>query len=164
MFAAIPRCWLFSLLQIPAPSYFRYTGGVSTTTCICSVEGGSLEELLYIQLFGICRGVKNQKSTLLDGFCFNMTLAERAAFPTFAFRLGKGTDAWDLEFGPDVYLQYTYNCATPGEVGMWIFKDEVFAVLGAKLLQKYYTVFDGANARMGFVEANGACSVSPVFS
>eukprot|EP01113_Clastostelium_recurvatum_P032802 TRINITY_DN4262_c0_g1_i4.p1 TRINITY_DN4262_c0_g1~~TRINITY_DN4262_c0_g1_i4.p1 ORF type:complete len:430 (-),score=24.34 TRINITY_DN4262_c0_g1_i4:749-1846(-) len=99
-------------------------------------------------LHGICDAPP--KKTLLDGYCFNLTVAQRAAFPTISIFL----EGVQLEYKPSTYLQHQFYCNLPSEVGLGIVSDPVYTILGAEVLQEYATVFDLEKMRIGFAERN----------
>jgi hypothetical protein len=97
-----------------------------------------------------------EDSWFQSGMCVSLSAADLAALPTLTFNIG---GKLELVLNPaDYMLLYsrggkTYRCV--GIMGMDGLGGMV--VLGNTLMQRYVTVYDRANSRIGFAEAADNC-------
>jgi len=107
-------------------------------------------------LTGICRGITSENATLFDNVCFNMSQEDIDAFPTIQYVLRSSNRHKNtvIEYPPQFYLQKQYFCQTEGTYGLGFATEEDFTVLGAELLQRYNTIYDRTNKRIGFAKMN----------
>eukprot|EP01111_Echinosteliopsis_oligospora_P016878 TRINITY_DN7149_c0_g1_i1.p1 TRINITY_DN7149_c0_g1~~TRINITY_DN7149_c0_g1_i1.p1 ORF type:complete len:430 (+),score=98.95 TRINITY_DN7149_c0_g1_i1:145-1434(+) len=149
-------------INVPSSSYdSRYTIVDSGTPLVTlpTIAYSALRELFVSNcsqnpLVGICTGIDNSTSTLFDSFCFSLTASEISMFPPLKFVIqGEDKNSVYLEYPPSAYLKEQYFCP-PGQVGLGVTYDPKFSIIGAEMMQLYYTIFDRTNSRIGFAEVN----------
>jgi len=135
-------------LQFTNSSAFQYTIVDSGTTLLIvpeivftNLQLAFLDKCTLKHLPGVC-GVLSGLG-LFDGYCFAMTEHQRNSFPSLTFEL----DGVSLTIYPEDYLapQQEYWClgiASGGPNG--------FTILGDVVMQRFKTVFDIKNSKIGF--------------
>ena len=91
-------------------------------------------------------------ATLFDQQCYNLTSKDISQFPTISIILqGENQQNLTLIYTPQQYLIHLFYCSSG--VGLAVDQEDDFTILGASVLQRYHTVYDRANSRIGFAPA-----------
>jgi Eukaryotic aspartyl protease len=106
-------------------------------------------------LRGVCGGVARNAS-LFSGFCFKLTPADVAAWPTLTFVAGKGADEVRIPFPPESYL--LPGCSGDAALfALWLgdIGEAGGTLLGDPLMLSSQVVYDIGNQRIGFAPKGG---------
>jgi hypothetical protein len=127
------------------------------TSAYAAVKARMLSGCATTPLTGLCGQPSN--ATLFEQICFTMSDTEIDAFPSVSLALAANVT---LDIPPRWLLQRgLYFCDDVTQVGLALDYDPHFTVVGAPLLQRYMTVYDRAQQRVGFASAEGAACATP---
>ena len=105
-----------------------------------------------------CTSLGHQVSyNLFQGYCYALSPADIAAFPTVSITLGDGDNAIKLEMEPSIYLrQGSSFCDDKSQYGLGFDKGPVTdgTILGDTFMEGFTTIFDREAGRVGFVPTN----------
>jgi len=124
-----------TLLGLATPVYDAFKSAVQS---ICSTT----------TLVGGCPSDDNNGNSLWKGYCWQMTAAQQAEYPTFSITLAGVAADVSVTLGPSDY--FTSPASLNGLLCLGVFESGSLTILGDVFMSKNHVVFDRVNSKLGF--------------